>query len=123
MRWAILCGGLALGTAAIAVADEPVTLHVNPSVSVAPATVGIRVRVPPEADNRALEIVLDSENFYRSSRLELDGDRAPLVSTLRVGSLPAGTYVVTAAVMGVDGARRGLARKSVEVMGSLQSVR
>jgi hypothetical protein len=108
--------GLVLASTTLVAAGDPVSLQVNPSVSLAPATLGIRVRVAPESDNRALEIVVDSDEFYRLSRIQLDGDRAPSVNTLRLESVPAGGYDVTASVIGVDGGRRALARAHVEVM-------
>jgi hypothetical protein len=97
-------------------ANDSVSVQVNPTVSVAPASLAIRVRVAPEANNRVLEIVVDSKDFYRSSRVELDGEHAPSVNTLKLVSVPAGNYEVTAAVVGTDGPPKGLARVRVEVL-------
>jgi hypothetical protein len=36
----------------------------------------VRVNVAPQSGNRAFEIVVDSNDFYRPSRVQLDGDRA-----------------------------------------------
>jgi hypothetical protein len=116
MRSRLWLLGLALGATTLVAAGEPISIRVNPSVSLAPATLGIRVHVAPEADNRALEIVVDSDDFYRLSRMQLDGDRAPAVNTLRIEGVPAGGYEVTAAVIGGDGGRRALARARVQVM-------
>ncbi|HEV8396075.1 MAG TPA: hypothetical protein VGQ37_17465 [Vicinamibacterales bacterium] len=110
--------GLALSTATIVVAGEPVSIRVSPSVSIAPSMLAIRVSVTPQPQNRALEIVVDSSDFYRLSRVELDGDRAPTVNELKVGSVPAGDYEVTATVIGADGRRGSVARAHVEVMGT-----
>jgi hypothetical protein len=115
-RWWLF--GLALSAATLGAAGDPVSVRVNPTVSVAPTVLAIRVRVVPQPENRALEIVVDSENFYRSSRVELDGDRAPIVNTLRIGSVPAGEYEVTATVIGSDGKRGSMARAQAEVMGT-----
>ena len=110
--------GLALSTATLGAAGDPVSIRVNPSVSIAPTMLAISVRVAPQAGNRALEVVLDSGDFYRLSRVQLEGDRAPIVNTMRVASVPAGDYEVTATVIGADGKRGSLARTHVEVMSS-----
>jgi hypothetical protein len=120
MRWSRLwLFGLALSTATLAAAGDSVSVHVNPSVSVAPTTLAIRVSVAPQAENRALEIVIDSSDFYRSSRVQLDGDRAPRTNTMKIDSVPAGVYEVTAIVIGADGKRTTMARAQAEVMGPL----
>ena len=110
--------GLALSTATLAAAGDPVSLRVNPSVSVAPTVLAIRVSVAPQSENRALEIIVDSSDFYRLSRVQLDGEHAPTVNTLRIDSVPAGDYEVTATVISADGKRAKMARAHVEVMSS-----
>jgi hypothetical protein len=119
MRWSRLwLFGLALSTATLGAAGDPVSVRVNPTVSMAPTVLAIRVNVVPRSENRALEIVVDSEGFYRSSRVDLDGDRAPMVNTLTVGSVPAGDYEVTATLIESDGRRGSKARAYAEVMGT-----
>lgn len=121
MRWSRpWLFGLALSTATLTAAGDPVSIRVNPSVSVAPAMLAIRVNVVPQPENRALEIVVDSSDFYRLSRVQLDGDRAPMVNTLKIDSVPAGDYEVTATVIGADGKRGTVARAHAEVMGAFQ---
>ena len=110
--------GLALSTATFAGAGEPVSIRVNPAIAVAPTTLAISVNVSPQPQNRALEIVVDSSDFYRFSRVQLEGDHAPVVNTMRIDSVPAGEYEVTAAVIGADGRRGSMARAFVEVMGT-----
>jgi hypothetical protein len=119
MRWSRMwLFGLALSTATLGAAGDPVSIRVNPSVAIAPTMLAISVRVAPQAENRALEVVVDSDDFYRLSRVQLDGDRAPIVTTLRVDSVPAGEYEVTATILGADGKRRTMARAHAEVMGT-----
>jgi hypothetical protein len=108
--------GLALSTATLAAAGDAPSLRVSPSVAVAPTVLAIRVNVAPQSENRALEIVVDSSDFYRLSRVQLDGDRGPVVNTLKVDHVPAGDYEVTATVIGADGKRGTVARAHVEVM-------
>ena len=119
MRWSRLwLFGLTLSTATLGAAGDAVSVRVNPTVSVAPTVLAIRVNVAPQSENRALEIVVDSDDFYRLSRVELDGDRAPLVNTLTIASVPAGDYEVTATLIGSDGKRGSKARAHAEVMGT-----
>ena len=110
--------GAALATTTVLSAKEPVSIRVSPAVSFAPANVIVRTRLEPDADNRALEIVADSDRFYRSSTIGLDGDRAPKTVILEYRSLPPGEYKVSAAVIGAAGQRRALARTQVNVIES-----
>ena len=118
MRSRLWLFGLAVSTATSVAAGAPVSIHVNPSVAVAPTRLAISVSVMPQSQNRALEIVVDSGDFYRSSRVQLEGDRAPIVNTMKIDSVPAGEYEVTATVIGDDGRRGSMARAHVEVMGT-----
>ena len=109
--------GLALSTATIVAGGAPVSVRVNPSVAIAPTALAISVNVVPQPQNRALEIVVDSGDFYRLSRVQLEGDRGPVINTMKVASVPPGEYEVTATVIGNDGRRGVTARTHAEVMG------
>jgi len=71
-------GGLLLASAATLPlgAGEPITMKVSPAVAFAPANLVVRATIPSDADNRAVEIAAESPNFYRSSEIELEGDKA-----------------------------------------------
>jgi hypothetical protein len=77
-------------------ADEKISLRVTPNVSSAPSTVIVKAIVARSADNRRLYIEADSGTFFRSSQIQLDGDKAPLVTEIRLNSLPGGEYTVMA---------------------------
>ena len=77
-------------------ANEKLSLRVTPNVSSAPSTVVVKATVAKHAENRWLRIEADSGSFYRSSAIELDGDRAPLVTEIRLNNLPSGEYTVAA---------------------------
>ena len=77
-------------------ANQKLSLRVTPNVSSAPSTVVVRAYVTPNAVNRVLQIEADSGSFYRSSQVQLDGDKAPTLNEFRLNSLPGGEYVVTA---------------------------
>ena len=97
-------------------AKERLSMKVSPAMSFAPANLVIQTRLEPDADNRAMEIIAESDDFYRSSAMQLEGDRAPRTVTIEFRSLPPGEYQVTAVVIGSDGQRRAAARSSVNVM-------
>ena len=96
---------------------ESVSIQASPTVSFAPATLIIRTRIEPDANNRAIEVVADAEGFYGSSTIPLEGDRAPKTTTFQFRSLPAGEDEVTASLIGTGGQRRALARTHVQVIG------
>jgi hypothetical protein len=85
--------------------DAPVRLRLAARVVSAPADFSGLVRVTPNADYRLLRVVLDSDNFYRSSDIQLEGDRSPTNHFLWWRSLPAGTYRIVVTVFGTQGPR------------------
>jgi hypothetical protein len=110
--------GMMLTVTAVAGAKEPLSIRVSPAVSFAPANLVIRTSVEPHADNREMEVIADSPEFYRSSTIALEGDRAAKTTTLEFRSLPPGEYEVAATVIGVDGQRRAIAQAHVNVIES-----
>ena len=63
----------------------------------------VRAYVTPSSDNRWLRIEADSGSFYRSSEVQLDGDKAPTLTEFRLNSLPSGEYTVMAALIDSKG--------------------
>jgi len=98
-------------------AVQRLTLKVTPSVTFAPATLVVRTTIEPDAQNRAVEIVAESSDFYRSSEFELEGDRSPRTATLEFHGLPPGTYEVSATLMGPGSTVRARTKQEVDVMG------
>jgi hypothetical protein len=109
--------GLAVMTTTVVGAKEPLSMRAYPAMSFAPANLIIRTRVEPDVDNRAMEVVAESDGFYRSSAIQLEGDRAPKTTVFEFRSLPAGDYDVRAVVIGADGEQRAVARAHVNVVG------
>lgn len=99
-------------------AGEQLTMKVSPSFAFAPANLAIRAMVVADAENRAVKIVAESEDFYRSSEIQLDGDRAPRTSLFEFRDLPPGSYEVKAMLFGPGGAMRAAVRQQVNVMAS-----
>ena len=99
-------------------AKEPLSIRVSPAVSFAPANLVILTRVEPDADNRAIEIVADSDDFYRASAVQLDGDQAPKTVSFVFRSVPPGDYAVSASVIGTNGQPKAIARAHAHVIES-----
>jgi hypothetical protein len=93
-------------------------MRVAPSVSFAPANLVVRTTVEADANNRAIEVVAESADFYRSSQIELDGDKAPLAIAIEFRSLPSGKYDVKATLIGNSGQLVGLVRREVNILGN-----
>ena len=97
-------------------AGEPIAMKVSPAVAFAPANLVVRATIEANADNRAVEIVAESDDFYRSSQIQLEGEQAPRTSRFEFRSLPPGTYEVRARLIGADGQPRGHVRQQVNVI-------
>jgi len=97
------------------IASEKLQLQVNPAVSMAPAYVVVKAIVEHDASNRQLEIVADSDSFYRRTVVDLDGAQAPKVNELKLIDIPGGEYEVTATLYDMNG-QRALARRTIMVM-------
>ena len=97
-------------------ASERLAIAVSPRQSLAPASLMVRVSIVPDVANRALEVVAESEAYYRSSRIQLDGDGAPATSLLEFRRLPDGDYEVRAILIDSTGLPRALAREHVVVI-------
>ena len=113
--------GLTLAATTAAGANQPLALKVSPAVSFAPADLIVQTRVEPEAENRFMEVVAESEDFYRSSTVELEGDRAAKTTRFEFRGLPQGEYDVTVTVMGADGRSRSIAHSNVNVIESVRA--
>jgi hypothetical protein len=112
-RLAALLGGCLCLIAGGARADETLTIRVSPAISAAPAVVTIRTMVEAHADNRTIDIIAESRDFYTSTQVTLQGADAPRFNEVRFRSLPAGSYEVTVVLMGSHGRRAWVTRKVV----------
>jgi hypothetical protein len=84
-------------------ATEKLSLRVTPNVSSAPSNVTVKATIAPDAANRWLHIEADSGQFLRSSSIQLDGDKAPAVTEIRLNNLPGGEYAVSAVLRNSHG--------------------
>ncbi len=99
---AVLAAGIIASTGGTA-AREKLTLHVTPNVSNAPSNITVKATVAPDAANRWLRVEADSGAFYRSSAIQLDGDKAPEVTEFKLSNLPGGEYAVSAVLRNSHG--------------------
>ena len=84
-------------------AKELVEIKVRGYYFAAPATVPMVVAVEPAARNRMLVVEADSDDYFRSSAIELEGENEKRLHTVEFKSLPAGTYEIRARVMSKNG--------------------
>ena len=86
--------------------SEPaLELRLATRFAIAPASVQSLVKVSPHPDNRVLRVVIDGEQFTRSSDTQLDGADAAKHYFFTWHSLPPGTYSIVATVYGPLGVR------------------
>jgi hypothetical protein len=114
-RWGILsnwrsgvvrtCIACWLIAGAPAIAESPVQLKINTRVLPLGADLRVIVNIPRDADNRALTIEADSEDYLRSSTIPLDGDLEAYTHQFWFTHLPIGQYEVVAKVVGTRGVR------------------
>jgi hypothetical protein len=93
-------------------------MRVSPSVAFAPANLVVKTMVESNQENRSIEIIAESEEFYRSSEVELDGDRAPRTTIFQFRSLPSGSYRVRAVLRGAGGHEIAYSQVSLSVVSS-----
>lgn len=112
----ICCGLLLAASPSPLGAGEQMAMKVSPEVAFAPADLVVRTSIEANPDNRALEVIIDSPDFYRSSLIELEGELAPRTTIFEIRNLPGGEYVVTTRLVGPSGQTRSALRQTVTVM-------
>jgi hypothetical protein len=95
---------------------EQLRIAVSPAQSFAPSNLNIRARLVPSAENRALEVVAESGDFYRSSQITLEGERAPATIVFEFRGVPGGEYEVYGILTDSGGHRRAVAQQWVRVI-------
>jgi hypothetical protein len=91
---------------------DRVTMTVTPAQAFAPSPLRVRVRIEPDTENRSLTVTADSGDFYRSSEIPLEGDRAPKTIELEFRGVPEGEYDIISVVKDSTGRPRSIARRS-----------
>ena len=96
--------------------SEPLKLKVSPMQSFAPANLYIRVSIEPHADNRVVTVVAESEDYYRSSDVALEGEDGPRTVTVQFRSVPEGQYEIRGAVGDAQGREVASVRQNIFVL-------
>ena len=97
-------------------AGERLTMKASPAVSFAPANLIVRATIEADSQNRSVEIIAESTDFYRRSQIQLNGEYAPRTNTFEFRSLPPGMYEVKAILMDSTGNARATMRQQVNVI-------
>src|SRR5262249_24855657 len=105
-----------LMTSAPVVGSEPLTLKVSPMQSFAPANLYIRLSIAPNANNRVVSIVAESEAYYCSSEVALEGEQGPRIVIVQFRSVPEGQYEIRTAVGNALGKEVATARQNINVL-------
>jgi hypothetical protein len=111
-----ICVACWLIAGAPAMAESPVQLRINRRILPVGSDLRVIVNVARDADNRALTIEADSEDYLRSSTIPLDGDLEAFTHQFWFTHLPVGEYVVIAKVVGTRGVR-AIDTLSVSIVG------
>src|SRR3954451_10730995 len=105
MKTAFLTAALCAAAASKGATEDDVSLRLSSAFATAPATVIVTATVLRDERNRALVVTAESDDFFRSSTVELDGENEARVHQFWLKELPEGHYVVTAQLEGVNGVR------------------
>jgi hypothetical protein len=98
-------------------AGKRLRLHVSASGSPR-SNMLIQTMVEPEAENRQLEAIADSDDFFGRSVVDLEGERAARVNIFRFSGVPRGIYNVRVTVLDRDGHERASEEQWFAVAGS-----
>lgn len=109
--------GLLVASAGPLSANEQLSMRVSPAVAFAPAYLTMRARIAPDERNRAVLIIAESDAYYRSSEIQLDGERAPRTTLVTFPNVPGGVYQVSAVLQGPGGALLALVQSMVTIVG------
>jgi hypothetical protein len=100
--------------------NERLAMRVTPLVAFAPGFLTVSVTVPADDENRSLQVVAESSDFYRSSQISLDGKNASPLNVFKFSDLPSGSYEITSVLIGANG-QRAIAQRVAKVQPSVGS--
>jgi hypothetical protein len=123
IRQTALFSGICLLTAAPTLdCSERLAMRVSPLVAFAPGFLTVSVTVPADDENRSLQVVAESSDFYRSSQIPLDGKNAAPLNVFTFRDLPTGLYQITSVLTGANG-ERATTQRLAKVQPSVGSAR
>src|SRR6476469_13801 len=83
--------------------ERPLHVRISPTMAHAPADLYIYVSVARRPDNRLLRVSAESDDFFRSSETQLDGEYSARVTVVKFRELPPGGYEIKAELMVSNG--------------------
>jgi hypothetical protein len=117
MRLALLLTGLFVAVAPIT-GTESIKMSVSPAQSLAPAYLRVRMTVEPNAANRIVAVVAESDNYFRSSELPLEGENGPRTIFFEFRGVPSGEYQIRGLVGDAKGHEVASVKQNVNVIAS-----
>ncbi len=112
----VLCPVVAMGPLLTSAdAASTVSIRVWPIYAIAPATLRVQVVAERSPQNRAMRIAADSQEYFSSSEVSLEGTDAPRVRIVTFRGVPAGEYELVGEVIGEHGTVLGQARAKAVV--------
>ena len=112
----VLLFGVLLSSAVVVHGKDSLTIAASPAMSMAPSTVRVRIHVEPNSENRALTIVAESGDYFRSSLIQLEGENSPATVSLSYDNLPGGEYQVRCVLTDSNGRQRATAHATLTVV-------
>ena len=97
---------------------DRLTMRVSPLVAFAPADLSVRTTIEANDQNRSIQIIAESAEFYRSSEMPLDGGQAPRTTQFELRNLPGGMYTVIAVLKGANDTTLARTRRDITVVES-----
>ena len=117
MRRALLLAGILMSVAPLG-GTETLKIRVSPMQSFAPANLYVRLSIEPNSSNRVFSIVAESEDYFRSSEVALEGDHGPRTVIAQFRSVPGGRYEIRGTVGDAMGKEVASVRQNVFVLAS-----
>jgi hypothetical protein len=111
----LMIPGLVVVSAVALSAGESLKVRVGSRISMAPADATVYVTLPSQSDNRTLIVSVESDSFFRSSSVQLDGEESAHLMMINFRQLPAGSYDIAAHVIGSNGRTKEVAHCELEV--------
>jgi hypothetical protein len=97
-------------------AGGQLAVSVSPVVAFEPANLTVRATIESNAENRMIEVIAESDEYYRSSQVQLEGESAPRTTLVSFRSLPEGSYSVRVIVRGSRGQTLAISEKLAKIV-------
>lgn len=101
------------------VSIKPIALAVSPQLGVAPTVLTVQAHLTPIASDRLVQVVIESETFYRSFECQLEGEQSPKycpdLKAFSVWIRSPGAYTIVAGIGSSAERIRAVDRTTVEI--------